>query len=523
MKKILLFLFFLITAHISISQENYLQKSDIKTFNNNIRLNFIDVQLKNDPYATYDLAPYMGLIGLNYNYEINKYLYGQLGMHAAITGDQGGLFTLGAGIGVSLPVYKNLFFDSNFHFGGGGGYRILVNGGGMIYSNLGFKYKFKNFSLGLQYGYLDFFTGLIRDENFSIFVEIPTKITYLGYKSANSKYKFKKDSKKTWSKEGVKNVQQVTFDFFFPVGNSRTDSFQGNQSIRQTLYIIGFEYQKYINQNTFLYAHVDTMYKGLLSGFMDMFFGAGYNFVNTEYVNFFAKFGAGAAGGRIFQEGGATIYPNAGFDVRLSNKIGLSFHGGYHRAVNGTFEAYTAGASLKYYGLSGGTYNPKTKKEFDYIKTQGVQLSVQNQTYFDVAKFGIPSSDLQLIGIKINYDLTNKIYISGESGFAYLGKSGGYAHGLFGLGLKSNKFFNDKISFFGEGNFGVAGGGRVDSGEGVVIRPTLGTYYHINDDFAINLTGAWLYTPFGNVSSPNLNIGITYGLSILNPKNKKIK
>ena len=150
------------------------------------------------------------------------------------------------------------------------------------------------------------------------------------------------------------------------MGKTRDDG-QGNfnrtQPINQTLYIIGFEYQKYISHNAFLYAHLDTMYKGLRAGFMDLFFGVGKNFWETEYINFFAKFGIGAAGGRIFPENGLTMYPSTGFDLKFTEHFGLSFHGGYHRSIGATFEALTAGLSLKYYGLSGGIIDPKTSEK----------------------------------------------------------------------------------------------------------------------------------------------------------------
>ena len=147
-----------------------------------------------------------------------------------------------------------------------------------------------------------------------------------------------------------------------------------------------------------------------------------------------------------------------------------------------------------------------------------MQIGVQNQTYFDVAKFGIPASNLQLIAIKVNYDLNKRLYFAGEASFAYEGESGGYAHGIFGLGIKSNKFANDKLSLFAEAAAGVAGGGRVDSGEGVLVRPTVGINYHINDDFSLNIAGGQMWSPFGNVNSSNINIGLSYGLSILNAK-----
>ena len=468
---------------------------------------------------SFKIKPTMGFVGLNYNIPINDWLYTGAGMHFAVTGDQGGLFTLGVNLGVNKKIYKNLYFDANLHFGGGGGYRILVDGGGILYSNIGLQYKTDKYSFGVQYGKVDFFTGFIKNDNVSFFIEIPSTLRAASYKEAQKKFITEDTSKdEFWQKPSVKSVQQVTFDFFYPIGDSRTDSYQGNMPIENTLYIIGFEYQRYLTENTFIYAHTDTMYKGLVAGFMNLFIGVGKNFVETKYVNLFAKFGLGGAGGRIYQEGGFTMYPNAGADIKLTDNFGISAHGGYHRAIGGTFEAYTAGFSLKYYGLSGGIKHPFTGAKTTQIKTQGIEFSAQNQTYFDVAKFGIPASDLQLIALKINYSLTNRLYVTGEASFAYEGKSGGYAHGLFGLGIKSNPFLNDKFSVFAEASAGVAGGGRVDSGEGVLVRPTVGINYHLTEDFSIHASGGQMVSPFGNVNSTNLNIGLSYGVSILNSK-----
>lgn len=503
--------------------------NDITTveLKNSIRLNHIFINQPDITYTysdntTYDLKPRAGILGLNYNIPLNDWLYTGAGFHAASIGDQGGLFTLGVNLGVNVPIYKRLYFDTNVHFGGGGGFRSLVNGGAILYANTGLQYKFDGFSLGVQYGYLDFINGIQGGQNVSFFVEIPTTIRAGSYKNAQRTYSINADAEaEFWKKPAVKSVQQVTFDFFYPMGMTRTDG-QGNfnnaQPINQTLYIIGFEYQRYLDSNTFLYAHLDTMYKGLRAGFMDLFFGVGQNFFESEYINFFAKFGIGAAGGRIFPENGLTMYPNAGFDVRFSEHFGLSLHGGYHRALGATFEALTAGFSLKYYGLSGGTSDPISKEFGKSIRTQGVQIGVQNQTYFDVAILDRPDRDLQQIALKINYDITHRLYVSGEASFAYDGGAGGYAHGIFGLGIKTNRFFDKKISLFAEAAGGVAGGGGVDSGEGILVRPSVGINYHISDDFNINASAGQMWSPYGNVNSTNLNIGITYSLSVLNLK-----
>lgn len=521
MKKVL-FLFTVILSLQTFSQSYNLSELNGKELKNSIRLNYLLVKQPVEQ-VSYGLEPTMGFVGLNYNIPLNDWLYTGAGFHTAITGDQGGLFTLGVNLGVNLQIYKNLYFDANVHFGGGGGYRSLVNGGGIIYPNAGFQYKKNGYSFGVQYGYVNFFTGIQKDDNVSFFIEIPTTLRTVSYADAQKEFILNDTSKdEFWQKPAVRSVQQVTFDYFFPTGNSRTDASTTPQykPINNTLAVIGFEYQRYLTENTFVYAHVDAMYSGLTSGFMDVFFGIGKNVIETKYINFFGKFGIGAAGGRIFPEGGLTVYPNIGADIKITDKFGLSGHAGYHKSIGGiaSFEAYTAGFSIKYYGLTGGTKDPFTNEKVKTIKSQGMQLSVQNQTYFDVAKFGIPNSDLQLIALKVLYDVNSRFYLSGEASFAYEGESGGYAHGIFGLGVKSNKFFNDKFSTFLELAAGVAGGGRVDAGEGVLIRPTAGINYHINNDLTINLAGGQMWSPFGNVNSSNINIGVTYGFSILNAK-----
>jgi len=519
MKKFL-FLIIAIGSLQCFSQNYPFSELEVKELHNKIRLNYILIEQPLDKVG-YSLEPKMGFFGLNYLIPLNDWLYTGAGFHGALTGDQGGLFTLGVTLGVNKQIYKNLYFDANVHFGGGGGYRSLVNGGGILYPNIGLQYKKKGYSFGIQYGYMNFFTGIQKDDNISFFVEIPSTLRAGPYKDANKTFTVN-DKSKYSNKPAVKSVQQITFDYFFPQGNSRSDASTSPpyKPIDQTLSILGFEYQRYLTPSTFIYAHVDAMYSGLTAGFMDVFFGAGKNLQLSNRINLFGKFGIGAAGGRIFPEGGLTVYPNVGADIRITDKFGLSGHAGYHKSILGiaSFEAYTAGFSIKYYGLSGGTTHPFTAEKTKEIATQGIQLSVQNQTYFDVAKFGIPASDLQLIALKVNYDLNHRFYLAGEASFAYEGKSGGYAHGIFGLGITSNKFANDKLSLFAEVSLGVAGGGRVDSGEGVLLRPTGGINYHLNNDFSLHISGGQMWSPFGNVNSSNLNIGLTYGLSILNAK-----
>ena len=46
----------------------------------------------------------------------------------------------------------------------------------------------------------------------------------------------------------------------------------------------------------------------------------------------------------------------------------------------------------------------------------------------------------------------------------------------------------------------------------------VGISYHLNNDFILNIGGDQMTSPLGNINSSNINVGLTYGLSILNAK-----
>ncbi len=480
---------------------------------NTVKLNFIPVEM---PKAAFpNLKPTMGMMGLHYQMPLNNWLYTGAAMYMAVTGDQGGLFTLGITLGVAPRIYKNLYLDANLHFGGGGGYRYLVKDGAYINPNLGVKYKAKKFAFGIQYSHVNFYTGSIKSNTTSLFFEIPSILRYTNYRNASKNWKVSKlNTIEFWQKPVVKNAQQIRFDFFFPFGNSKKDN---GTPLTEPLSVLGFEYQKYLNEKWFLYAHTDAIYKGLRAGFMDLFFGTGFHPYQSNYIDTFIKLGMGAAGGRVAPEGGAMIYPSMGFDLHLSNNLSLSGHGGYYRAIAGELETYTLGVGVKYKSLNGGT--AYSEYDISAFKTLGITFSLENQSYFKVAKTddyeGNLLADLQLLAIQFNYDITSKLYLIGEAGFAYSGRSGGYAHGLVGLGVRTPSFFKHKTSLFLDITGGAAGGAGVDTGEGIIIRPTVGINHQLSENFAITASGGKLFAPFGNVNATNINIGINFSFASL--------
>ncbi len=518
MKKIL-FYFLLLALTTQLYAQQTLQLKDLKgtELHNRVRLNFIPVAMPTDLHP--DIAKTMGLMGVHYQVPINKWLYGGVAMHAAVTGDQGGLFTLGIELGNQLQLYKNLYLDTNIHFGGGGGYRYLINDGAFLNPNIGLEYKYKNSAFGIQYSHVNFYTGSIKSNSISFYLQLENTIKLASYEHANKQYALNNSSEtNTWSRKVNKSALQIRFDYFSPIGNSRKDNNNDQEPLTNTLHVLGFEYQKYINPNTFSYIHTDAIYKGLRAGFMDLFLGMGYNIANSKHLHLATKFAIGAAGGRVAPEGGLMMYPNLELDVAIAKNTGISTHIGYYRAIGGDLEAYTYGFGLKHYILSGGTQQTNATSNYSKYHTQGIRVSLQNQTYLNATRFHLAPIDLQLLAIKVNYDLNKTFYLTGDAGFAYDGESGGYAHGLAGIGANSPYFLYSKLQAYLESSIGAAGGGGIDTGEGIVIRPNIGLRYSFSNTLAIESSIGKMIAPNGTLNATNYNIGITFSFTSLQVK-----
>ena len=171
MKKVLLLVGFIFIGSIFSQEKETLKDLKAIESKNTIHLNFIPVQMPTDFDPS--LKTTMGMMGLHYKLPINNWLYGSVGMYAAITGDQGGLFTLGAALGIQKKIHNNFYLDANFHFGGGGGYRYLINDGAYVNPNIGINYKQKNYNFGLQFSHVNFYTGKVKSNSVSFFIEIP--------------------------------------------------------------------------------------------------------------------------------------------------------------------------------------------------------------------------------------------------------------------------------------------------------------------------------------------------------------
>ena len=250
---------------------------------------------------------------------------------------------------------------------------------------------------------------------------------------------------------------------------------------------------------------------------MDLFLGAGYHFsFNKNRTNILTKFGMGAGGGGgVSSQGGFLIYPDLSIEQHITNNTYLSINKGFLMSPNSFFKTSTLGIGLKYYSNINGI-SEKSKDKKGIFK--GVEVIVKQDAYLNAKRISNPTEDLHQISLQLNYHLNKNIYLAGQTSFANFGNAGAYAEGVVGFGVQSNYFFNTKINMFLQSLAGGAGGGNISTGEGLIIKPSMGLNYQVNSSISIRVATGYVKTLVGELSSPFFNLGISYRLAFLTSK-----
>ena len=478
-------------------------------------IDFLSIDMPSDPLIPNE--NHLGLLGKHYNLEFNNFYTG-IGIYGALRGDRGGFFTLGVNLGYRNFISENLFLDSGIHFGGGGGAGAPDGGGAFVLPHFNLGYQFKHFSLTSGYSYINFFDGgNIKSHQLHVALQVPLDFTYANYSDSEKSYQSKNLKETDWNKPFSR------FSFMFHLNNLRasgssirTDGISLNGS---TIRLAGFEVNSYLNKNWFTFLRFDGAYDGIKAVYMDVFFGAGYHLsMNKNRTNVLAKFGiGGGGGGGVDTQGGILIYPDISLEQYLFDNIYASINTGFVMSPNSHFSSRSYGFGIKYYmnvnGISGKEFSTKGTSKF-----KGFEFILKQDFYHNAKRITNPTEDLYQMAFQINYHLNKTFYLAGQTAFANFGNAGAYAEGIVGLGIQTGSFFNDKVSLFTQFLAGGAGGGNISTGEGLIIKPSVGFNYKLSNTLSLRAAGGYVKARGGTLDTYTANIGISYKLAFLNSK-----
>ena len=456
----------------------------------------------------------MGFSGIHYNLDIGKLFYGGFGFYGSVSGERGGFFTLGVNAGLKLKLVNNLLFDTGVHLGGGGGASAPDGGGAMLLGHANLVYKLPKFDAFAGYGYVNFFDGgAIRSNHINFGVRVPLHVNYADFSNLEKKISYKANQQTSWNRESKKLGIMLHFNNLFPKGKSRTTD--GSSLDGKTMRLMGVEINSYFNKNNFFFVKADGGYSGIKGGYMDILLGAGHQFsFNADRTAIVAKFGIGAGGGGgVDTKGGFLIYPDLSLVQRIYKNFNIQINKGLLMTPNSDFYSSTLGIGLLYnVGQGGFKYNKD--EVFEQAVFKGLEITMAQEIYFKAKREGRSAKDMQQILLQLNYYMNRHIFLAGQTAFANFGDAGAYAEGTFGIGAASG----NKFKVFTQVLAGGSGGGGIDVGEGLIVKPSIGIQYQILPDLDLRSTFGRVIAVDGALNSSTLNFGLSYKIALLSGK-----
>lgn len=510
MKKSSLFVLALISVFSLYSQEKSVPNAKLQ--NGFTTLDYLSIKMPIDEDGNPEVN--MGITGVHFNLWLNKSFYTGVGFYGSVNGKRGGMFTLGINAGLKTDITKKLFLDTGFHLGAGGGASTPDGGGAMLLPHINLGYNFNHFSATFGYSHINFFDkGNINSSQLRVGIHIPISYNYATFKNKEKRLNSNYLKNSSWNQSSKKISLMMHLNNLSPYGASQ---FINGVSLKgKTIRLAGFEIDSYFNNNWFGFFKTDGAFDGIRGGYMDIFLGAGYHFsMNKNRTNILAKLGVGAGGGGgADTQGGFLVYPDISIEQLLFDNVYLSINKGYIATPNQKFTNSTLGLGLKYYVNHSGIKNES--KSYSKSVFKGIEVILGQELYLNAKRMTQPTENLHQFALQLNLFLTNNIYLAGHTSFANFGNAGAYAEGIVGAGYQTKSLINDKINLFTQVLIGAAGGGDISTGEGLIIKPSIGLNYKLNEKLKIRTSLGKVKSKGGSLNSTSLTIGINYNLSFL--------
>lgn len=409
-----------------------------------------------------------------------------------------------------------MYTDIGFHFGGGGGAAAHDGGGAFILPHANIGYNFKNFSINFGWSYVNFFDGgLIKNHQFNIGIEVPLNYHYADYSNLEKEYSLLSLKNTNW--ENLSSKISLLMHLNNLNARGRSQNTLGNQYDTATINLAGFELAWYFTKNWFSYVKVDGAYNGIPGGYMDVFLGAGYlQKLNNNKTHILLKFAGGAGGGGgVETSGGFLIQPDISLEQRLFNDVFLALNAGLVMTPNSDFFSNSYGVGLKYYAEKDGIISKN--KSYNSAKYKGTSVAVTQEIYFKPERNNSTIENMQQISLQLNFNVNKHIYVAGQTSFANFGDAGAYAEGIVGLGLQTN-FITNRFKFFGQILGGAAGGGGISTGQGLIIKPSIGLDIKLNNTLNFRTASGYVNAIGGSLGNLFFNAGLNYNISFLKLK-----
>lgn len=438
----------------------------------------------------------MGLLGATYLVETLPQLSLGASVYGAISGDRGGLFTLGVEAAWEQPLWRALSLEAGLYVGGGGGASAPVGGGLMLRPHAGLLWDFGAWRAGLTYSHVKFPSGDISSSQWGLSWSLDTSFDIGRPRAAPA------PGLALRSGLGFDRVFGVATVYLPPDGTLRRTGGTMNSRVG----LVGARFDSFVTPSLYWGIEAAGAASGGAGGYAEVLATVGIErLVWGEALSVGARAALGmAGGGDVSTGGGALVKLGVHTALRLSPQLSLALEGGWVRAPQGDFRAPYAGLGLSL--------------DIDHRgRPQARESTVRTEWITGIEQYQAARRDgseraLRNVVLKVNRYLGESVYITGQARSAYGGGAGGYTVGLIGVGWQGP--ISQRLSAGGEFVLGAGGGGGVDSAGGALIQPNAFLAVDLSSSWSARLGAGYVRSTNGRLSSPmwELSLGYAFGV-----------
>ncbi|BCL74346.1 hypothetical protein JHS3_00820 [Jeongeupia sp. HS-3] len=442
------------------------------------RLGYETIKLPGDEH--------LGLLGGTYLIETIPGLYVGPAAYGAVSGQRGGFFTGGWETAWRQPIYSRLMLEAGLYVGGGGGAAAPVGGGLMLRPHVDLTWAWGRQRAGLSLSQVYFPNGDIRSNQLGVVWSLDDPFNFTAAGNAGKSLLTDQRGGVGFDRIGVRAGGYRPKDGGENIGFAGVDM----QQVLANGWLWGIEAAGAASGGADGYAEV----LGYL-GWETPVIG------NSVYLGARAALGAGG-GGAIDTKGGVLAKAAVFSRVALSRDLSLLLEGGLADAPQGSFRAWYGSAQLQL-----ALDHPETG--LSTAKLDGWRWGGSVQRYSSAQRRSGESKPLDTIGLRIERDLAQGFYLTGQAHSAFAGDAGAYSVGLFGAGWQSS-FASNKLVAGAELTAGAAGGGGVSSEGGAITQPMVFLGYNVTPGWQLRGSAGRVMSIKGELSSPVYDLSLMY-------------
>lgn len=483
-------LLFLASAHAEIFTAPDSPGDDAISRNFIVKMGYENINLSNDQF--------MGIIGTTYLIEIGHGFYIGPAVYGAITGEQGGFFTLGGELAWHHHLFSKLELQTGIYAGGGGGGGgyYLWGGGLMLRPHADLLWDFGLFKAGITASNVSFPNdGNVHSNQIGFTIAVDTHLNYY-----TPDYVGRRLATQGRQGFGGDRIMAIAGAYFPGTGVLKNDGTPSDS----TMGYVGTRYERFMNPWFYLGLEGSGAFSGGSAGYAEYLITLG---VETSVLNNIVTIGSRAAAG---MGGGGGVSVGGGFlgklgayaTYNISRNVHFSLEGGYADAPDGDFKAPYCSANLVF----------DLDHPFD-VNAQsivdGYEFIFGSSHYFAAKVKNGEEHDLDLVTLKANRYVNDYVYLTGQAHSAYYGRSGAFSVGMIGAGLRS-PILADRFSAGVEMLAGAAGGGSLDTEGGLVFQPMAYLGMKLGKTIGLKLGAGQIISAKGSLNSTVLDLALSF-------------